>query len=211
MSGPFVLGLTGAIGMGKTQTAAVFSMFGVPVFDSDGAVHALLAPGGQASKDVAVMFPHAVVDGVIDRKKLGSIVFKSAEKLHSLEAILHPLVEDMQKQFIATHARRRTKAVVLDIPLLFETGSDVKTDMVACVYAPGFVQRPRVLARPGMDDARMTAIENNQFSGELKCQLADYVISTRAGRAESLRQVRELVKIINNSSANVWGPHWGRN
>ncbi len=204
-----MLGLTGAIGMGKTQTAAGFLMFGVPVFDADKAVHMLLSPGGKASKDVAVMFPLAVVDGVIDRKKLGHIVFKSIEKLHSLEAILHPLVEDMQKKFIATHARRRTPAVVLDIPLLFETGADAKTDMVVCVYAPSFVQRPRVFARPGMDATRMAAIENNQFSGELKCKLADYVISTRAGRAESLRQVRELVKIINNSSANVWSPHWG--
>ncbi|MCK5546174.1 MAG: dephospho-CoA kinase, partial [Rhodospirillaceae bacterium] len=88
MSRPFVLGLTGAIGMGKTQTAAGFLMFGVPVFDADKAVHMLLSPGGKASKDVAVMFPLAVVDGVIDRKKLGHIVFKSIEKLHSLEAIL---------------------------------------------------------------------------------------------------------------------------
>ena len=206
-----MLGLTGGIGMGKTQTAAGFLMLGVPVFDSDKAVHKLLAPGGKANKDVAVMFPLAVVDGVIDRKKLGGIVFKNSEKLHSLEAILHPLVEDMQKKFIATHARRRTSAVVLDIPLLFETGADVKTDMVASVYAPSFVQRPRVLARPGMDAARMAAIEKNQFSGELKCKLADFVISTRAGRAESLRQVRELVKIINNLPANVWSPRWGHN
>ncbi len=211
MSGPFILGLTGAIGMGKTQTAAVFSMLGIPVFDSDSSVHGLLGPDGGAGKDVAVMFPGAVAGGVIDRKKLGDIVFKSSEKLRSLEGVLHPLVEDMQKKFIATHARRRTKAVVLDIPLLFETGSETKTDMVACVYAPPFVQRPRVLARPGMNATRMAAIENNQFSGELKCQLADYVISTRAGRAESLRQVLELVKIINNLPANIWSPHWGCN
>lgn len=187
-----------------------FTLFGVPVFDSDKAVHGLLGPGGGAAKEVAAMFPKAITKGLVDRKKLGDIVFNNSEQLSDLEAILHPMIEHLQKKFIAFHARRRTRLVVLDAPLLFETGADLKTDLVACVYAPSFVQRPRVLVRPGMSRARMQAVENNQFSPELKCQLADIIISTRAGRSESLHQVGQLVKVLRTQPGKVWSPHWGR-
>ncbi|MDH5187766.1 MAG: dephospho-CoA kinase [Rhodospirillaceae bacterium] len=213
-SGPLVLGLTGGIGMGKTWAALAFRHFAVPVFDSDKSVHKLLGPNGAAVAAVIKKFPSVGVDNkttvFVDRKKLGDIVFSDVKKLRALEGILHPLVEGMQKAFIAGHARRRTRLVVLDVPLLFETGGETKTDYVACVYAPQFVQRPRVLIRPGMSAARLDAIEKNQFSPELKCQLADFVISTRSGRGESLRQVKGMIKLLNGLPAHVWGPAWGK-
>ncbi|MDH5189329.1 MAG: dephospho-CoA kinase, partial [Rhodospirillaceae bacterium] len=139
-SGTVVLGLTGGIGMGKTWAATAFRHFGVPVFDSDKAVHKLLGVGGGAVDAVLKKFPDAGVNSktnlAIDRNKLGNVVFKDAKKLRTLESILHPLVENLQKNFIAHHARRRTRLVVLDIPLLFETGGETKTDFVVCVYAP---------------------------------------------------------------------------
>ena len=213
-SGPVVLGLTGGIGMGKTWAAMAFRYFGVPVFDSDKAVHKLLGVDGGAVGAVLKKFPDVGINTktkpAIDRNKLGNIVFNDVKKLRELESILHPLVEKMQKDFIAHHARRRTSLLVLDIPLLFETGGETKTDFVVCVYAPKFVQRPRVLVRPGMNDARLDAIESNQLSPELKCQMADFVISTRAGRGESLRQVKEVIKVMNKIPARAWGPHWGK-
>lgn len=213
-AGPFVLGLTGGIGMGKSWVASVFSIHGVPVFDSDKSVHKLLGVGGAAVEQVLKIFPGAVITKkagmFVDRKKLGDIVFNDVDKLHKLELILHPLIEQQQKKFIGFHARLRTRLVVLDIPLLFETGGDIKTDLVACVYAPRFVQRARVMLRPGMNEARLQAIESNQLSAELKCQLADIVISTRAGRGESLRQVKEMIQVINKMPARAWGPHWGK-
>ena len=213
-SGPVVLGLTGGIGMGKTWAAMAFRHFGIPVFDSDKAVHKLLGVNGGAVDAVLKKFPDVGIKKenkfIIDRNKLGDIVFNDVKKLRALEFILHPLVEKLQKKFIAHHARRRTRLLALDIPLLFETGGETKTDFVACVYAPKFVQRPRVLMRPGMNDARLDAIESNQFSPELKCQMADFVISTRAGRGESLRQVKEMIKVMNKIPAHAWGPHWGK-
>lgn len=207
---PFILGLTGSIGMGKSWAANAFRRCGLAVHDADKTVHTLLGPGGAAVDEVARAFPGMKKNNAIDRKKLGALVFANPEKLAKLEAILHPLVFMAQRAFIAAHARRRTRAVVLDIPLLFETSGQLKTDAVCVVSAPPFVQRPRVFARPGMDAKRLAAIEAHQLPDAVKCALADFIIPTGRSVREGLRVIDEIVKVANTASPHAWGPHWGR-
>ena len=150
--GPVVLGLTGSIGMGKSATAAMFSARGVPVHDSDAAVHALYGPGGAAAQAIGDAFPGTLTpEGNVDRPALRAAVLGNSEKLAQLEAIVHPLVRDESRAFLARHAD--APLVVLDIPLLFETGAEARCDAVLVVTAPPEVQRARVLARPGMTEA----------------------------------------------------------
>lgn len=206
---PFILGLTGSIGMGKSWAANAFRRAGFPVHDSDQTVHHLMGVGGAAVDGVAKAFEGVMKNNEIDRKKLGAIVFANPEKLAKLEAILHPLVFAAQHAFVAAHARRRTRAVVLDIPLLFETGSENKTDAVCVVSSPSFVQRPRVLARAGMSAARLAEIEAHQLPDAIKCKLADFIIPTGRSVRDALRTVNEIVTVANEAPPQAWGPHWG--
>jgi dephospho-CoA kinase len=191
-----VLGLTGSIGMGKSTAAGMLESLGVPCHDSDVAVHRLMAVGGKAYEAVAKAFPGVAAQGGIDRKALGRIVFADAAARERLEGILHPLVRESQKEFVKKHEGLGAKAVVLDIPLLFETGAEANLDKVICVHAPYEVQRQRVLARPGMTDEKFEAILASQMPSSEKCARADYVVETGAGMADTMRQIKDIVSEV---------------
>ncbi len=195
-----VLGLTGSIGMGKTVAAAMFAREGAAVFDADAAVHALLAPGGAAVAAVAEAFPDCVNEDAgtpaVDRAALGRRVFDDRAAMARLEAILHPRVRAAELAFIKRARAHRRPLVVLDIPLLLETGGERICDAVAVVIAPPFVQARRVLARPGMTPERLAAIRARQMPDREKIRRADFVIPTGLGRAVTLRHVRAIVKML---------------
>lgn len=197
MSGrPLILGLTGSIGMGKSETARMFLAEGVPVFDADAAVHALMSAGGAAVAPVEAVFPGVVRDGAVDRKLLGARVFNDPEALRRLEAIIHPLVRRMEQDFVADAAARGAPIVVLDIPLLLETGGEGRCDKVVVVTASPEVQKARVLARPGMTEERLAAILAKQMPDAEKRKRADYVIHTEFGLEEARREVRQLIATL---------------
>ncbi|RWC67835.1 MAG: dephospho-CoA kinase [Mesorhizobium sp.] len=174
-----VLGLTGSIGMGKSTTARMFAEAGVPVHDSDETVHRLYA--GKAAPLVEAAFPGTTADGSVDRAKLGARVLGDAAALKKLEAIIHPLVRADADAFLAKHRNAGESIVVLDIPLLFETGGRGRADKVVVVTAPAEVQRQRVLARPGMSEEKLAAILAKQVPDAEKRRLADFVIDTGNG------------------------------
>ncbi len=188
-----VLGLTGSIGMGKTTAAAMLRAEGVPVHDADAAVHRLLGPGGGAVAAVAAAFPGVLrADGSIDRPALGRQVFGRPEALARLEAILHPMTRRAACAFLRAARLSRRPVVVLDVPLLFETGGEALCDAVLVVTAPPFVQRRRVLARPGMTEARLRAILARQMPDREKRRRADYVVQTARG----LRATRFALRAV---------------
>lgn len=204
----FILGLTGSIGMGKSTAAANFKRLGVPVHDSDAAVHAVMAKDGIAVPAIDQAFPGVVKDGEIDRQKLGAKVFGDAPALKKLEGILHPLVRDREKAFLARHCRLGTPAIVLDVPLLFETGGERRCDAVVVVSAPLREQKRRVLARPGMTIEKFENILKSQISDIIKRKRADFVVYTGLGRAHSLRSIREIVTLIRSARGQKWPPFW---
>lgn len=189
---PRILGLTGSIGMGKSATAAAFARLGVPVHDADAAVHRLYGPGGGAGPVLAHAFPGVVgPDGAVDRTALREAVLGSPGRLACLEALVHPLVQAVGRAFVADQAGARL--VVLDIPLLFETGAERGCDAVLVVTAPPEVQRARVLARPGMTEAAFRAILAKQMPDAEKRARADFVIDTSLGFAHAQAEVGALV------------------
>ncbi|NEU10660.1 dephospho-CoA kinase [Methylobacterium sp. BTF04] len=189
---PFVLGLTGSIGMGKSATAALFRDCGVPVHDADAAVHALYGPGGAAATAIGDEFPGSLgPDGAVDRPRLRDLVLGHPERLAALEAIVHPLAQAAARDFLATHAQ--APLVVLDIPLLFETGGERACDAVLVVTAPAEVQRARVLARPGLDAAAFAAILAKQMPDADKRARATFVLDTSLGFAHAQAEVAALV------------------
>lgn len=199
-----ILGLTGSIAMGKTTAATAFRLCGVAVYDADKVVHGLMAAGGAAVAAVLEAFPKAAKDGGIDRHALGGQVFDEPAKLKVLENILHPMVRQKQTAFLTNAARRGDKLVVLDIPLLLETGGQARCDGVVVVSAPAIIQRQRVLARPGMTVARMQAILDHQMADSQKRGLADFVVLTGLGRRHSLRQINNIVTITKTWRARQW-------
>ena len=193
-----VLGLTGGIGMGKSTAAATFRRLNVPVFDADAAVHALQAKGGRAVGPIAAAFPGTVRDGRVDREALRRAVLGRPDALRRLEGIVHPLVRQEERRFMAAARRRGERLVVLDIPLLFETGGARRCDHVVVVTAPAAVQRWRVLRRPGMTEARLRAILARQTPDREKRRRADFVVPTGLSRHHAQRQIRSLVKELRN-------------
>ena len=191
-----ILGLTGSIGMGKTTAAAMLRRLGLPVHDADTTVHGLFVQGGKAVAAVDAAFPGVVVGGAVDRARLGAVVFGDPAALKRLEAIVHPLVRAAERAFLARHRRRGTRLVVLDIPLLFETGGRQRCDKVAVVSCAGFLQAQRVLARPGMTLARLEAIRAKQMPDTQKRRLADFVIPTGMGKPLALRRLKAVVRVM---------------
>ena len=190
-----ILGLTGSVGMGKSTTAAMLRRLRVPVHDSDAAVHRLLAPGGAAVVAVGKAFPEARGrNGGIDRAVLGRRVFADPAALARLERILHPLVRQSQRRFLAQARARRLPLVVLDIPLLYETGGEQGCDKVMVVSAPPYLQRARVMARPGMSEERFRAILRQQLPDSVKRRRADFVVPTGLGRAVTFRKLARIVR-----------------
>lgn len=186
-----VLGLTGSIGMGKSTTAKMFVDAGVPVHDSDEAVHRLYA--GAAAPLVEREFPGTVIDGVVDRAVLGRRVIGDRQALKKLENIVHPLVRADADAFVSRHRAAGASLVVLDIPLLFETGGRGRVDKVAVVSAPAEIQRQRVLARPGMSEEKFAAILASQVPDEDKRRQADFVIDTGQGLDAARQAVTDIV------------------
>ncbi len=195
MRRPYVLGLTGSIGMGKSTTAAMFAEAGVPVWDADAAVHRLYAPGGAAVPRVAALCRDAVVQGAVDRGRLKAALAADPGLLLRLEAAVHPLVAADRAAFVADAAARGAPVVVLDIPLLFETGGETGVDATVVVTAPAEVQRARVLARPGMTPAQLDAILARQMPDAEKRRRATHVIETTTPEAARAR-VRDILERI---------------
>lgn len=185
----FRLGLTGGIGMGKTTTAAMFARRGVPVWDADAAVHRLYAKGGAAVGPVAALFPSALGPEGIDRAVLKGLLAEAPGRLAQLEAVVHPLVAADRAAFLADRAG--APVVLLDIPLLFETGADAYMDGIAVVSAPLEIQRARVLARPGMDEGTLSLILSRQMSDADRRARATWIIPT-----DTLAQAEAAVEAI---------------
>ncbi len=201
-----IVGLTGSVGMGKSETARMFARERVPVFDADAAVHEVMAPGGAALAAVSAAFPGVVQHGVIDRAELGRRVFRDAAARQRLEGIIHPLVRGRQGAFLRRAAARRAALVVLDIPLLFETGGERRCDLTVTVSAPPFVQRERVLGRPGMSAERLDQVRASQLPDAAKRRRADVVVRSGLGRGPALRQVRRIVRMAQSLGGRHWPP-----
>ena len=190
-----IVGLTGGIATGKSTTAEMIRGAGIPVHDADAAEHQLMVPGGAAIAPITVMFGSDMVaeDGSVDRQKLGGVVFGDPEKRRALEAIIHPLVTAHRDRFLQEQRQKNTAMVVLDVPLLFETGGDANCDFVILCYADDQTQRSRGLARAGMTEDKWTAILASQMPMSEKRARADAVIETQHGM-EPARQ--QLVAIL---------------
>ncbi len=200
MAKPVIIGLTGSIGMGKSETARMFRAFGVPVFDADAAVHALQAKGGLAVGPVEDAFPGTVVSGAVNRQLLGKRVLGDPAAMRQLEQIIHPLVHAEEKKFLARAMARRKPVVVLDIPLLLETGGESRVDHVVVVSAPPVVQRGRVLQRPGMEEGKFRSILEKQMPDKLKRRKADFIVETGLGKRFARKQVQAIIKSVQRSS-----------
>lgn len=198
-----VVGLTGSIGMGKSTAARMIRAMGIPVHDADAVVHRLLGRGGAAVALIEAAFPGVSRDGGVDRQALGARVFADQAALRRLEAILHPLVHAVQRRFLARAARRRAPLVVLDVPLLFETGGDRICDAVLVVSAPAAIQRQRVLRRKGMTPEKLTAILAQQMPDWEKRRRASAVIPTGLGIAFSRRVLQRALRRVLGGSATL--------
>lgn len=192
---PLIIGLTGSIGMGKTETARMFARLGVPVFDADATVHRLYEPAGAAVPAIARAFPDCVSDGRVDRARLAAAVSEKPA-LARLEAIVHPLVAREREAFVAEATRTGADMIVLDVPLLYETGAETDVDAVVVVSAPADVQRARVLARPGMDAAMLDHILERQMPDVEKRARAHFVVETCQGFDHAFAQVESIVAAI---------------
>jgi dephospho-CoA kinase len=188
-----VVGLTGSIAMGKTETAKLFESMGVPVFDSDAEVHRQYSRGGAGVAAVADLFPGAVVDGAVDRGRLSQAVLGDSQALQKLEAAIHPLVRAGQTAFLSRCRREGCPIAVLDIPLLFETGREAEVDRIVVASAPAGLQRERALARPGMTEEKFSQILAHQTPDADKRARADYVVDTSQGIESAAREVRAII------------------
>ena len=191
-----LIGLTGSIGMGKSTTAAMFRDAGVPVYDADAAVHDLYDTGGAADGPVGEAFPGAVKDGRVDREALRQAVLGDPEALKRLNAIVHPLVGRDRIGFFQQAEADGADMVVLDIPLLYETGGHANVDAVVVASAPAEMQRERVLARPGMTPERLDAILAQQMADAEKRARAHFVVDTSRGLEPAREQVAEIIAVM---------------
>lgn len=187
----FVLGLTGSLGMGKSTTARFFAEEGVPLHDADAAVHRLYE--GEATALIEAAFPGTTSGGRVDRDKLAKKVLGDSAAIKRLETIIHPLVGRAEARFLDEAARKDAAVVVLDIPLLFETGADRRCDAVVVVSAPADVQRARAFERPGMTEEKFQAILAKQMPDAEKRARADFVVDTSKGLDAARVQVREIL------------------
>ena len=191
-----LIGLTGSIGMGKSTTAAMFRDAGVPVYDADAAVHDLYDKGGAAVGPVGVAFPGVVRDGAVDREALREAVLAKSDALERLNGIVHPLVAQDRAGFFEAAKARGADMVVLDIPLLFETGGHETVDVVVVATAPAQVQRERVLARPGMTPERFDALLARQMADAEKRARAQFVVDTSKGLQPARAQVAAIIAAV---------------
>ncbi len=191
-----ILGLTGGIGMGKSTAAAAFRRAHIPVFDADAAVHRMQARGGRAVRAIEAAFPGTVRDGEVDRAALRHAVLGKPDALTRLEGILHPMVREEEQAFVARARRHGSRAVVLDIPLLLETGGDERVDRIVVVSAPRAVQMHRIRGRRRMSDADIEAVIARQMPDAEKRRRADVVIRTGLSRHASLKALERLIREV---------------
>jgi dephospho-CoA kinase len=189
---PYLVGLTGSIGMGKTETGKLFARLGIPVLDSDAVVRALYEAGGAAVDPVSEAFPDVVRGGRIDRLALAQILAGDPSAFERLEAIVHPLVRKARDEFVRIAVERRDEIVVLDIPLLFESGLEKTVDATVVVSAPAETQQQRVLARPGMTGEKLRMLLARQIPDAEKRAKADFVIETGNGLEQAFCEVRRV-------------------
>lgn len=194
MTRPTIIGLTGSIGMGKSTVAAMFADAGIPVFDADAEVRSMQGAGGELVPAIEAAFPGSTGPEGVNREALGAHVFADKDALARLEAIVHPAVAARRAAFLAAHADKR--AVVFDIPLLFERGGHEHVDTIVVVSAPEHVQRDRVLARPGMTPEKFAHIHGLQLHDTEKRALAHHVIDTGASLHETRAQVTALIAAL---------------
>ena len=198
MSGPFRLGLTGSIGMGKSTTARLFAAEGIPVWDADATVHALYAKGGAAVAPLSAIFPDAIRDGAVDRDRLKTLLQADKQALSRLESVVHPLVQASRQAFLLAH--ETADLILLDIPLLYETGAEKDCDAVLVVTASPDVQRARVLARGQMTAAQLDMILARQLPDAEKRRRADHVIETLT-LEQTRAEVRKLIATLRSRHA----------
>jgi len=201
-----LIGLTGSIGMGKSTTAAMFREAGVPVYDADAAVHDLYDQGGAAVEPVGAAFPGVVKAGRVDREALRNAVLGKPEELKRLNAIVHPLVGRDRVGFFAKAQADGADMVVLDIPLLFETGGHANVDAVVVASAPAEMQRERVLARDGMTPERLDAILAQQMADAEKRARAHFVVDTSRGLEPARQQVAEIIAVMRDPQQRPASP-----
>ena len=193
---PYLVGLTGSIGMGKSETAKMFAALGVPVYDSDAAVHRLYEKDGAAVAPIAQAFPGAVKDGRVDRAELSRQLAADPAGFAKLEALVHPRVAAEQRKFLEQAERDGAEMVVLDIPLLFETGGHTRMDAVVVVSAPAAMQRERVLARAGMTPDKLDQILARQMPDAEKRARAHFVVETDKGLDRAREDVKKVIEAL---------------
>lgn len=193
-----IIGLTGSIGMGKSTCGQMLRDLGVPVHESDAAVHALLAQNGAGEAAVIAAFPS--LSPPIDRQALGAIVFNDSAKRQQLEDILHPLVQNVQQDFIAQQRAEGAAIVALDIPLLFETGAEARVDYTIVASAPVDIQRDRVMQRPNMTEAKFTAIKSRQIPDTEKRKKADFVVDTGTTLDQTRKQIEDIISQLTKAN-----------
>ena len=192
----FILGLTGSIGMGKSTAAKFFAEEGVPVHDADAAVHRLYE--GEAVAPIEAAFPGSTANGNVDREKLGRQVVGKPDAIKRLEDIVHPLVRQSEKRFLAEAEQKGAAIAVLDIPLLYETGGEQRCDAVVVVSASSETQRQRVLGRPGMTEEKFAGLLAKQIPDDEKRRRADFVVDSSHGLESAHAQVREILDRVAN-------------
>jgi len=188
------IGLTGSIGMGKSETAKMFLQLGIPVFDADNVVRELYAKGGKAVAPIGAAFPEVVKDDAVDREALTQKLLNDPPAINRLEQIVHPLVRQAEQDFIAKAEENHAPMVVLDIPLLFETAELDRIDKTIVVSAPLEVQAERVMVRPGMTEEKFRAILSRQMPDEEKRAKADFVVETDKGLDDAFTQVKVIIE-----------------
>jgi dephospho-CoA kinase len=204
-----IIGLTGSIGMGKSTAAARIRALGVPVCDADSIVHKLYRTGGAAVGPIEAAFPGtAAEDGCIDRQKLAAALLAYPGAYTKLEAIVHPLVLETEREFIHTKAGKGAEKVVLEIPLLFETGGEKRVDVTIVVSAPGDVQRSRVLERAGMTAEKFDQILSRQMPDEEKRRRADFVVDTSRSIPETEAQIDRIMSQLSGRTGTAFAKYW---
>jgi len=189
-----ILGLTGSIAMGKTETAKMFQRLGIPVYSADAAVHELYAKNGAAVKPIGALYPDVIVNGEVNREKLSLEILANPDVVGNIEKIVHPMVRQKQKEFIATSKQKDAPLIVLDIPLLFETGGEEHVDKILVVSASADIQNTRALERPGMTAEKLDLILSRQMPDQEKRAKADYIVETDKGLEHAFQQVSAIVK-----------------
>lgn len=191
------IGLTGSIGMGKTETGKIFSELGFPVYNADDAVHKLYGPGQKGSEKIKEIFPNSInPDGSVNREILSAEVLGDVDKIRALESIIHPLVGEDREIFFKKNAD--SPAIILDIPLLFETGGEKFVDLVIVVDAPQDIQEERVLSRPNMTKEKFEKIIAEQIPNDVKKKKADFIVDTSISIEDARIQVENIIKKIKN-------------